>query len=746
MGACVAWWTMSMCEASAAAPQFDARRPISVEDVVRLVVIGDPNSITWDDSASNVSVTSPDGERVAVVLRHGDPGQGTNDAELLVYRTAELLHFPRPQIVARFASETNYQPIALVHWLSDNRTLEFAGVQGNAEAQVYRADVRTGSLRQLSNLTSPLQWFGITTSGKSLATISEPITSALNAADARCVKSGCLVTARTLHEAQHSAADTSAPVTLFDLDTGRSQTLAAPDTEDLDLIGCRNELKGAVSPDGRFGLRLCTLQKSRLPAWWADYTNSAARKTALNEYFRTWILYDFAKGKISRLTSAPYPVDQYGRTDPIWIDNGSRVILIGALEPLVDVAAHERERRASHLAILVIDPTSHSTQRVMDFDPSARQMTRAAWNQQTETLTVKFVDTSDTSTHVTAYRRRRSGAWTAATARVDVGSDTDQERPRLLVKQSLNDPPALVAVNPRTGATSEVLNPNAWLADRAIGRVDEISWMSKDGREWKGGLYYPPDYVPGMRYPMVLQTHGFKENTFSLNGVARNFAAQPLAARGIVVLQVAENIKDVTGGAAEWPAAQAGYEAAIDHLDSLGIIDRERVGIQGWSRSGPWMGYTLTKSSYKFAAGVFTITADFGWWWYLSQGGLYGATQYGEPPFGDGLQKWLQMSPSFNLQRINAPMLMCSDGVEALWDWYVGLRQLGKPVEYWSLPDTTHDVFKIGDRLLVNTLVVDWFLFWLKDEQDSDPTKASQYVRWRKLREGRPAGQGIGAQ
>ena len=29
---------------------------------------------------------------------------------------------------------------------------------------------------------------------------------------------------------------------------------------------------------------------------------------------------------------------------------------------------------------------------------------------------------------------------------------------------------------------------------------------------------------------------------------------------------------------------------------------------------------------------------------------------------------------------------------------------------------------------------VDWFRFWLKGEEDSDPAKAEQYKRWRELR------------
>jgi len=29
---------------------------------------------------------------------------------------------------------------------------------------------------------------------------------------------------------------------------------------------------------------------------------------------------------------------------------------------------------------------------------------------------------------------------------------------------------------------------------------------------------------------------------------------------------------------------------------------------------------------------------------------------------------------------------------------------------------------------------VDWFRFWLKSEEDPEPAKAEQYIRWRELR------------
>ena len=247
------------------------------------------------------------------------------------------------------------------------------------------------------------------------------------------------------------------------------------------------------------------------------------------------------------------------------------------------------------------------------------------------------------------------------------------------------------------------------------------------------------NYQRGKRYPLLIQTHGMIEEKFTLTGVTANFVAQPLAAHDVMVLQMKE---DAVGqpGVAEFVAVRDGYESVVDHLDARGFIDRNKVGLVGWSRTGPYVGYALTQSAYPFAAAAFTDTADFGWWWYISMGARHGESEYGGAPFGAGLDAWRKAAPTFNLERVRAPMLMwTAAGATGLWDWYAGLRRLGKPVEYWTLPDGQHEVFKIGERMRTNQLLVDWFRFWLKGEEDADPAKASQYARWRELRKQQPS-------
>jgi hypothetical protein len=48
--------------------------------------------------------------------------------------------------------------------------------------------------------------------------------------------------------------------------------------------------------------------------------------------------------------------------------------------------------------------------------------------------------------------------------------------------------------------------------------------------------------------------------------------------------------------------------------------------------------------------------------------------------------------------------------------------------------DEGHTKTHPADIWWVNERNLDWFRFWLKDEEDAAPTKAEQYARWREMR------------
>ena len=59
------------------------------------------------------------------------------------------------------------------------------------------------------------------------------------------------------------------------------------------------------------------------------------------------------------------------------------------------------------------------------------------------------------------------------------------------------------------------------------------------------------------------------------------------------------------------------YDGAIDFLDRKGLIDRDRIGITGFSRTYLYVTYTLTHSKHHFAAAAIADGVDYSYFQYM---------------------------------------------------------------------------------------------------------------------------------
>jgi dipeptidyl aminopeptidase/acylaminoacyl peptidase len=343
----------------------------------------------------------------------------------------------------------------------------------------------------------------------------------------------------------------------------------------------------------------------------------------------------------------------------------------------------------------------------------------------------------------TTYTRESSSHWRQDTS----GTDEGKQQPfGVSIKQSLNDPPVLLATDKSTGVSSIIWDPNPQLRDVALGEVSVFRWKDPSGHDDVGGLFKPPDYIPGRRYPLVIQNHGFVEDQFIPSGAYPTAtAAQQLAALGMLVLQVrGEACPPDTPEEARCNAAD--YEAAANELVKAGIADPDKLGIIGFSRTCYYVLEELTAGTLHFKAAAITDGANYGYFQYLlsldsgasNQLAREADTIMGAPPFGEGLTQWLKRSPTFRMDRVQTPLqIVALDNHQSLmgmWESYAALRFLQKPADLIIVPDSEHIITNPGEQMISQGSTVDWFRFWLKGEEDPDPTKAEQYKRWRDLR------------
>jgi fermentation-respiration switch protein FrsA (DUF1100 family) len=495
---------------------------------------------------------------------------------------------------------------------------------------------------------------------------------------------------------------------------------------------CYVGFQGSYSPDSRYAVQACRLR--RKPSHWNRYSSIPwARGITVDQLF----LVDLETGQGRVLLDAPLlsSVRQDGPVpDPLWIDDQTVIL---ASSPYPGNSDADTPCDLPRWGVVAVDIGSREVTWIADWKYPAMPIRHVEWRKAQQTLLIEQESEGMKKSQTFAWRRIAQ-QWQPVKPPHQTGRDAPTSPIKISLRQSLNERPLLVAEDLKSAKRAVIFDPSPKLDRVRRGLVKMTEWAVSKGT-WKGLLFYPPDYDPNERYPLVIQTHGLRSSEFSLSGLVKNYVAQPLASKGMIVLQVGEEVlhDGVFNTPNEWSVVKDGYEKAIDHVDSLRLIDRSRVAMIGWSRSGAWVGYMLTHSDYPIAAAMFMDAADRSWWSYVSED--YRDTlqrDFGEMPFGSGLKTWLDHAPALSLHRVQTPVLMWqSHSASGLWDWYSGLRVLNRPVEYWVLPDGTHDLAKPSQRMFINEMTVDWFNFWLNDREDADPSRAAQYRRWRELKQ-----------
>ncbi len=722
-------------------------RPFAVPDLIELARFG---SQRLDYADKDYAVRSPDGSRVAVVVQRGDLTHNVVDYTLLVFRTAALLHTPCPDTVLTFASSSNEPGIAELTWLSDNVTLAFRGERAGEIGQVYTVNVRTRQLRRLTNSATPVTSFGIAAGGDPILYTAEMTPDTTDYPMRR--RRGFVVTPTQfvgeLVAGHWASRWFYPPKRIFVQHAGRAAVpLPDPGPE---YAGCSVpdvslDQPLSIAPTGATALVYCAPRAT--PDLWQQYTDRRLRDRLLGwgarfQFPRPMVL-DLQRNRIMPLLDAPV----WYATSIAWAPDGRSVVLANTFLPLDVADSTERAARAAGPAVAEIDVRTHAI-RIIAHRDSLRVV---RWDAPSNTveLAVGTDGVAPSEAQRMFYRKTPSG-WGAAAARDSLASSANS--PRLVIDEGLNHPPQLVVASPDTTHRVVVFDPNPGLLTRLrLAEEAIIHWRSRAGKAWSGGLYYPPGFVPGRRYPLVIQTHDFDSTRFAPEGASSTgYAAQPLAAHGVFVLQIGtDGMRGDGTTPREGPSAMAGFESAVDYLDSLGLIDRTRVGLHGWSRTSYHVKYTLIHSRYPFAAATVADGVDFSYIQYLllepTWVGVRADRRHGTeaelindgPPFGRTLDVWRERAPGFTLDQVRTPLRITALRPPALleeWEFYAGLVLQHKPVEMLYLPDGAHSLVKPQERLTSEQGAVDWFCFWLKGEEDPDPVKREQYTRWHELR------------
>lgn len=300
-------------------------------------------------------------------------------------------------------------------------------------------------------------------------------------------------------------------------------------------------------------------------------------------------------------------------------------------------------------------------------------------------------------------------------------------------------PPKLVSYDYDSGAVRTLADPNARLRRRIVASAEPMTWTN--GHR---GVLLRPATAQG---PIPLVIHYSYCAGFLKGGVGDEIPILPLLEHEIAVLCM-DRVRPPKGAPMDevYRIALTAIEQVIEELGDTGVVDRRRVGIGGLSFGSQVAMWSIRHSDLFAAATIASAQLSPHYYWTNAVPDRGFAAMFrkwwnaGDPDSDPG--RWQVLSPVFGVEAIDTPLLMQlpESEVRNVVELHTKLKRAGQPAELFAFPDEVHIKYQPVHKLAVYERNLDWFRFWLKGEEDSDPAKAAQYARWRGFREARGAG------
>jgi dipeptidyl aminopeptidase/acylaminoacyl peptidase len=294
-----------------------------------------------------------------------------------------------------------------------------------------------------------------------------------------------------------------------------------------------------------------------------------------------------------------------------------------------------------------------------------------------------------------------------------------------LVRQSFQQPPE-IWTGP-IGAWQPLTHDNDPVEPR-WGKVESMHWQS-DEFTVQGWLLYPRDFQKDRHYPMVVVVHGGPASQLQPSFPSRFFDVSELSRKGYFVFFpnprgsygqgekfTRANVKDFGHGDLR------DILSGVDEVLRTHPVDKERLGITGWSYGGYMTMWAVTQTQRFRAAVAGAGIAN--WQSYYGQNGIdqwllpyFGASVYDDPAV------YAKSSPINFIKQVKTPTLVLVGEydvecpVPQSYEFWHALKTLGVPTEFVVYPKEGHGVGKPEHQRDIMKRMLAWFDKYLAAEK-----------------------------
>ncbi len=292
--------------------------------------------------------------------------------------------------------------------------------------------------------------------------------------------------------------------------------------------------------------------------------------------------------------------------------------------------------------------------------------------------------------------------------------------------------PRFFAVNFAKGKVKQLLAP----AQNEMhfvqkGKVEPWTFSTGQNRTIEGRIYFPPNFDPAKKYPLIVYYYGgtlptgrafggrYPKEVWASHGYVV-YVLQPSGAIGFGQKFSALHVND-------WGeiVAREIIDGVTKFLRAHPFIDSTRVGCIGASYGGFMTMRLLTLiNRFKAAvahAGISSISSYWGegYWGYL-----YSAIATANSFPWNRRDIYVDRSPLFFADRVQTPLLLLHGTADTnvpigeSIQFYTALKLLGRPVELVTIKGENHHILDYKKRLKWSKTILAWFDRWLKDQPE----------------------------
>ncbi|MCR6844904.1 S9 family peptidase [Bacillus sp. IBL03825] len=277
----------------------------------------------------------------------------------------------------------------------------------------------------------------------------------------------------------------------------------------------------------------------------------------------------------------------------------------------------------------------------------------------------------------------------------------------------------------------KITNENSFFEGRLKSNREIISWRSSDGLEIEGVLSTPVEFEANKKYPLLVVIHGGPNwASFPIFSDCFNekYPIEQFVEKGFIVLE--PNYRGSSGYGNEFLKANyrkqgfADYDDIISGVDALvekGIVDKDRVGVMGWSNGGYISTFCSTCSSRFKAISVGGGITNWGTHYVNTDIPYFISMYLGNTPWNDP-EIYKKTSPMTYIKSACTPTLIQHGEMDAripitnAYELYEGLRDMEVDTELIIFKGMAYSSDQPGMRVAIMRQNLMWFSHYILGE------------------------------